>query len=60
MHCEKNMAINVLKTLLGEKDTKKVRHDLQACGIRPIMWLQSHPTRIKETIVPIAPWVMPK
>ncbi len=54
------MAINVLKTLLGEKDTKKVRHDLQACGIRPIMWLQSHPTRIKETIVPIAPWVMPK
>ncbi len=60
MHCEKNLAINVLKTSLGEKDTKKVWHDLQACDIRPTVWLQPHPTRIGETTMPIAPWVMPK
>lgn len=39
MHYENNLAINVLKTLLGEKDTKKVWHDFQACGIQPTMCL---------------------
>jgi hypothetical protein len=34
MHCEKNLAINVIKTIIDEKDGKKVRQDLQALGIR--------------------------
>jgi hypothetical protein len=33
MHCEKNLAMNVLKTMLGEKDTKKVHQDLEGLGI---------------------------
>jgi hypothetical protein len=60
MHCEKNLAINVLKTILGEKDTKKVRHDLQALGISQSLRLKLHPTKSSEIITPIASWVMPK
>jgi len=60
MHCEKKLAINVLKTILGEKDTKKVQHDLQALGINQFLWLKLHPTKFGEIIMPTASWVMPK
>jgi hypothetical protein len=33
MHCEKNLVVNILKTIFVEKDTKKVRQDLQALGV---------------------------
>jgi hypothetical protein len=33
MHCEKKLAINVLKTIFGENYTKKVWHDFQAFSI---------------------------
>jgi hypothetical protein len=33
MHCEKNLAVNILKTMLGEKDTKKICRDLECLGI---------------------------
>ena len=39
MHCEKNVCDNILKTLLGEKDSPAVRIDLQNRGICPQMWL---------------------
>jgi hypothetical protein len=29
MHYEKNLAINVIKTIMGEKDGKKMWQDLQ-------------------------------
>ena len=40
MHCEKNIAENLLKTTFGEKDTPAVRADMQAHGIRPHLHLQ--------------------
>jgi hypothetical protein len=51
MHCEKNLAINVLKTILAEKDTKKVQHDLQALGINQPLWLKLHPAKFGEIIM---------
>jgi hypothetical protein len=60
MHCEKNSAINVLKTILGENNTKKVQHDLQALGINQSLWLKLHPIEFDEIITPTASWVMPK
>ncbi len=42
MHCEQNLAINVLKTILGEIDTKKVQHNIQALGIYQSLWLKPH------------------
>jgi hypothetical protein len=40
MHCEKNIAENILKTTFGEKDSPAVRADLEARGIRPHLHLQ--------------------
>jgi hypothetical protein len=60
MHCEKNLAMNILKTILGEKDNKKVRDDLHDLGVCDSSWLKRHPTKIGETIMPPAPRVMHK
>jgi hypothetical protein len=60
MHCEKKLAINVLKTILGKKYTKKVEHDLQALGISQSLWLKLHPTKSSEIIILTTLWVMPK
>lgn len=55
----KKFAVNILKTILGEKDNKKVKGDLEKLGIRgQPLWLKPHPTRIGESI--LTPWVMPK
>ncbi len=61
MHYEKNFVVNILKTILGEKNNKKVKGDFEKLGIcgQPL-WLKPHPTRIGESIMPLTPWVMPK
>ena len=40
MHCEKNIAENILKTTFGEKDSPSVRADMQAWGIQAHLHLQ--------------------
>jgi hypothetical protein len=60
MHCEKNLVHNVIKTVLGKKDSKKVRHDLQALGVQEHFWLKLHPSKSDEALMPKAPWVMHK
>ncbi len=60
MHCEKNLDVNILKTILGEKDSRKVKNDLQDLGVCDSLWLKPHPTKIGETIIPLAPLVMQK
>ncbi len=42
MHYEQNLVVNILKTILGEKDTKKVQHNIQALGIYQSLWLKPH------------------
>ena len=40
MHVERNVTDNVLRTIMGEKDTSLVREDMRALRIRPWLWLQ--------------------
>ena len=40
MHCEKNIANNIMKTAMGDKDFPAVRADIQARNIRPHLHLQ--------------------
>lgn len=51
MHCEKNLDVNVLKMILGEKDKKKVQLDLQVASVHDSLWLKLHPTKVGETIM---------
>jgi hypothetical protein len=57
MHCEKIIAENILKTILGGKDSRKVKNGLGVCDS---LWLKHYPTKIGETIMPPTPWVMQK
>jgi hypothetical protein len=41
MHCKKNLTVNVIKIIMGEKDGKKMRQDLQVLGIQES--LRCHP-----------------
>ena len=58
MHCEKNIAENILKTTFGEKDTPAVRVDLQARGIRPHLHLQPLGPNSDRYYMPDAPYVL--
>ena len=58
MHCEQNVAKNILKTVTGEKDTVKVRRDLQRRGIRRHLWLTPNPRRNGGMLKPMAPYVL--
>jgi hypothetical protein len=60
MHCEKTLATNVIKTILGEKDKKKVREDLQVLGVHQEFWLKPHPSRSAKTTILAATWVLLK
>ena len=58
MHCEQNLSKNILKTITGEKDTVKVRGDLQWRGIRKHQWLISNPKKPGEMLKPAAQYVL--
>jgi hypothetical protein len=40
MHCEKNLCENIVKTIMGMKDSPRSRQDLQDLNIRQESWLQ--------------------
>jgi len=58
MHCVKNLSENILKTLLGEKDTPVVRTDMQARKIRPHLHLQPLGTNRDRLFMPHASYVL--
>jgi hypothetical protein len=58
MHCEMNIAKNILKTIMGKKDTIKVRCDLQRQGLRKHLWLVPNPRRGRKMLKPAAPYVL--
>ena len=58
MHCEQNVAKNILKIVTGLKDTVKVRRDLQCKGIRRHLWLTPHPKKSGRMLKPAAPYVL--
>ncbi len=40
MHVERNISVNVLKHLFGEKDSLGTRRDMEEVRVRPWLWLQ--------------------
>jgi hypothetical protein len=57
MHHEMNFVKNFLKIVIGEKDTLKVRRDLQHRGMKPHLWLTINPQRGRKMLKLIAPYV---
>jgi hypothetical protein len=58
MHCEMNLAKNFLKTIVGMKDTIKVRRDLQQKNIRKHLWLARNPRRGQKMLKPATTYVL--
>lgn len=58
MHCEMNLAKNFLKTIVGTKDSVKVRRDMQRKNIRKHLWLAQNPRRGGKMLKPAAPYVL--
>jgi hypothetical protein len=58
MHYKQNFAKNILKTMTNEKDSVKVRLNLQCKGIRPHLWLTINLQRDGKMLKPIAPYVL--
>lgn len=60
MHVEKNVCENVVKTILGEKDTVASRRDMEATGVREELWLVKLTNERGKTkvIKPLAPYVL--
>ena len=58
MHCEKNLAENILKTTFGEKDSPAVRADMQARAIRPHLHLQPTGPNNDQYYMPDASYVL--
>jgi hypothetical protein len=58
MHCEMNLAKNFSKTIVGTKDTVKVRQDLQQKNIKKYLWLVRNPRRGRKMLKPAAPYVL--
>ncbi len=55
MHCEIFFAINVKKTILSKKDTKKMQQVLEDLGVYDFLWLKLYHTKVGETIMPTTP-----
>jgi hypothetical protein len=53
-----NLANFFMKTIIGLKDSVKVRRDIQCCNIRKHLWLTRNPRRGGEMLKPAGPYVL--
>ena len=58
MHCEKNLCENMLKTVLGAKDSYGSREDMQEDGIRRDLWLAPSENGRDLYHMPKAPYIL--
>ena len=60
MHCEKKFAENLLKTITGfnEKDSVKVRRDMEREGVHPHLWMVRDPRNPARMLKPVANYVL--
>ena len=56
MHCERNLALNTLGYLAGDKDTVQVRRDLKRMGLEQRR--HPHPRKPRRMMKPAAPYVL--
>ncbi len=48
----KKLTMNMLQTILGEKDNRNAKVDLQDLSVCEELWLKPHPTKSGETRMP--------
>ena len=63
MHCEKNLAQNIVHTILGTKDVPSVREDMRESKIRAHLWLVPSPgssSAVESQTMPPAPYCLSK
>ena len=58
MHCEKNIAENIVKTTMGDKDSPVVRADMQVRNIQPHLHLQAEGPNNDRVYMPDATYVL--
>jgi len=58
MHCEKNIAENLLNTLLGLKDGPAVRKDMKEGGCKRALHMKRAPLPQTGFHIPSAPYVL--
>ena len=60
MHCEKNFCENILKTICGfrDKDSVRVRRDMQREGIKRHLWMVRDPKNPSRMVKPVANYVL--
>lgn len=52
MHVKKKVCENLIKFILGLKDTMKVRSDMEMCGVWKHLWLKRDPQRPRKIFKP--------
>jgi hypothetical protein len=52
MHCEKNLCENIVKTIMGKKDSPGSRQDMQDLDIWKELWLQEAQRRGGSFFIP--------
>lgn len=60
MHCEKNFAENLLKTVFGMKDDPAVREDMKEVGCKTALHIRRAPAPETGFYVPRAPYILSK
>jgi hypothetical protein len=58
MHCKKNLCENMLKTVLGAKDSYGSRQDMQELNIRRELWLETAQNERDLFHVSSAPYIL--
>jgi hypothetical protein len=58
MHCEKNLCEDILKTVLGAKDSYGSRQDMEELKIRRELWLGTSQNERELFHVPRAPYIL--
>jgi hypothetical protein len=52
MHCEKNLCKNIVKTIMGKKDSLGSRQDMEDLDIRRELWLHESRRRGESFFIP--------
>jgi hypothetical protein len=55
VHCVKNLAVNLIKIILGEKESRKIHLDVQMFGVCKSLWLKLHLSHNGKAIIPLVP-----
>jgi hypothetical protein len=58
MHIEKNVCENLIKFILGLKNTMKMWQDMEVCGVCEHLWLKRDPQRLGKIFKPTLAYVL--